>query len=76
MSKHPTSRKINGQKVRRYTPVVVYFATFGIGLLSYVIGRIALGAYPHPIHWASGVVGAVVGSFAGWVWSRWRGGVI
>lgn len=46
MSKHITTRKINGRKVRQYTPVVVYFGTFGIGFLSYVLGRIALGASP------------------------------
>jgi hypothetical protein len=76
MSKHTTTRKFNGLKVRQYTPVVVYFGTFGIGFLSYVLGRIALGAYPHPVHWASGVVGAVVGYFVGWLWYRWRGDVI
>ncbi len=76
MSKQTSSKKVSGQKVRQYTPVVVYFGTFGIGILSYVIGRIALGAYPHPIHWASGVVGAVVGYFVGWAWYHRRGDII
>lgn len=75
MSKN-TSKTVIGQKARRYTPVVVYFGTFGIGFLGYAIGRIALFAYPHPIHWASGIVGAVIGYFASWAWYRWRGDII
>jgi len=38
--------------------------------------RIALGAYPHPVHWASAVVGAIGGYFVGWAWYRWRGDII
>ncbi len=76
MTKQTTSAKTSGVKIRHYTPIVVYFATFGIGFLSYVIGRIALGAYPHPIHWASGIVGAIIGYFFGWLWYRWRGDIL
>lgn len=76
MNKNTTSRRINQQKVRQYTPVVVYFGAIGIGFLSYAIARIALAAYPHPIHWASAVVGVVVGYFAGWAWYRCRGDII
>jgi len=38
---------------------VVYMWIIGLGFMSYVIARIVLGAYPHPVHWISGVVGAV-----------------
>ena len=77
MTKQTSSNKrVSRLKVRQYTPVVVYFGVFGIGFLSYFIARIALDAYPHPIHWASGVVGAVIGYFVGWLWYRWRGDVI
>lgn len=69
-------KTVSGQKIRQYIPVVVYFGAFGLGFLSYVVARIALDAYPHPIHWGSGVVGAVVGYFAGWAWYRWRGDII
>jgi hypothetical protein len=48
----------------------------GLGFMSYLVARIALDAYPHPIHWVSGVVGAVAGYFVGWLWYRWRGDVI
>jgi hypothetical protein len=64
------------EKVKKDWPVVVYFATFGIGILSYMIGRIALDGYPHPIHWTSGLIGAIVGCLVGWFWYRWRGDII
>jgi hypothetical protein len=76
MSKPAKNKKAVDKKVRQYTPVVVYFGTFGIAFLSYVVARIALGAYPHPVHWASAVVGAIGGYFVGWAWYRWRGDII
>lgn len=63
-------------KAKKDWPVVVYVGMIGIGFLGYVIGRIALDGYPHPIHWASGLIGAVAGFFMGWLWYRWRGDVI
>lgn len=68
--------KHSNVKIVKDWPVVVFFAAFGLGILSYVIARIALDGYPHPIHWASGLVGAVVGFFVGWLWYRWRGDII
>jgi len=56
--------------------VVVYVGIFETGFLGYVIGKIVLDGYPHPIHWASGLIGAVAGFFVGWLWYRWRGDVI
>jgi len=76
MSKLARSKKISGNKTRQETPLVVYIWIIGLGLLSYIIARIALDAYPHPIHWISGVVGGVIGYFVGWLWYRWRGDVI
>ncbi len=55
---------------------MVYMWILGLGFMSYLVARIALDAYPHPIHWVSGVVGAVIGYFVGWLWYRWRGDVI
>lgn len=55
---------------------MVFMWIFGLGLLGYLVGRIALDAFPHPLHWTSGVVGAVIGYFVGWLWYRWRGDVI
>ncbi len=76
MSKAAVSRKLSAKKVRKDWPLVVYMWILGLGFMSYLVTRIALNAYPHPIHWVSGVVGAIVGYFVGWMWYRWRGDVI
>ena len=66
----------NKKKVRKETPLVVWLWALGLGFLSYLVARIALDGYPHPVHWASGAVGAVIGFLAGWLWYRWKGDVI
>ncbi len=76
MSKPTKSKKVSHKKARRDWPLVVYMWIVGLGFMSYLVARIALDAYPHPIHWVSGVVGAVIGYFVGWLWFRWRGDVI
>jgi hypothetical protein len=63
-------------KAKKEWPLVVYFWIAGLGLLSYAVTRVALDGYPHPIHWAAGLIGAVAGIFAGWLWYRWRGDII
>ncbi len=68
--------KHSNVKTTKDWPVVVFFATFGLGILGYMIGRIALDGYSHPIHWASGLVGAVVGFIVGWLWYHWKGDII
>lgn len=74
MSKHriPSAK---GGKQREEWPLVIYVWIIGLGVVFYFIGRVALDPYPHPVHWASGVVGAAVGYFAGWAWYRWRGDI-
>jgi ABC-type branched-subunit amino acid transport system permease subunit len=57
-------------------PLVVWVWMFGLGFVSYVVARIVLDGYPHPLHWLSGVVGAVVGFLVGWIWYRWKGDMI
>jgi hypothetical protein len=66
------SRK-NDQKE---TPLVVWLWMIGLGFLSYLVARIVLYAYPHPIHWAAGAVGATIGFLVGWLWYRWKGDVV
>jgi CHASE2 domain-containing sensor protein len=66
----------NKKKVRKETPLVVWLWVLGLGLLSYVVARIALDGYPHPIHWAFGVAGVVTGFLVGWLWYRWKGDVV
>ena len=76
MSKAAISRKSSPKKTQKDWPLVVYMWILGLGFMSYLVARIALDAYPHPVHWASGAMGAVVGYFVGWLWYRWRGDVI
>ena len=75
MSKSVKSKKVGGKKARQDTPMVVYVWVFGLGLMSYVVARIALAAFPHPVHWVSGIAGAMIGYFVGWLWYRTRGDV-
>lgn len=62
------------QKKREW-PVVVYLWAFGWAILGYAIGRAGLSALPHPYHWASGLVGGLIGILIGWLWYRWHGDV-
>ncbi len=57
-------------------PIVVYLWLFVGGFGGYLIARLAADAYPHPVHWLSGVAGAAVGWGLGWLWYRWRGDII
>ena len=66
----------NKKKVHKETPLVVWLWALGLGFLSYLVARIALDGYPHPVHWASGAVGAVIGFLAGWLWYQWKGDVV
>jgi hypothetical protein len=66
----------NKKKVRKETPLVVWLWTLGLGFLSYLVTRIALDGYPHPLHWASGAAGVVIGFLVGWLWYRWKGDVV
>ena len=77
MSRIKVARKPSVKEIQRRKewPAVVYFWMFGLGFLSYLIARIALDGYPHPYHWLSGLVGAVLGIGVGWLWYRWRGDV-
>jgi len=73
MSKKRSNQKIKEEKE---WPVVVYLWAIGLGLASYlVVGEMAFEIKPHPIHWLSGVIGAIVGIGLGWLWFRWRGDV-
>ncbi len=56
-------------------PAVVYFWMIGMVFFGYVIGRIALDSYPHPYHWASGLVGGILGIGVGWLWYWKRGDI-
>ncbi len=64
------------KKQEREWPAVVYFWMIGLGFLSYVVVEITRrDAWPHPIHWLSGIIGSIAGIGIGWLWYRWRGDV-
>jgi hypothetical protein len=66
----------NRKKVRKETPFVVWLWVMGLGFMSYLVARIALDGYPHPIHWAFGAAGAGFGFLVGWLWFRWKWDVV
>ena len=76
MGKPVKSKKVAKKKVRQDLPLVVYIWIIGLGFMSYLVARIAFASSPHPIHWFSGIVGLIVGYFAGQLWYRWRGDVL
>jgi hypothetical protein len=45
---------VNDEKERKEWPAVVYLWTLGLALLSYLIARFVLDAYPHTYHWSTG----------------------
>lgn len=76
MSKHAKNTKSISKPARKDWPLVIYVWIIGLGITSYLIARIALDAQPHPLHWASGLAGAVLGYFVGRLWYRWRGDIL
>jgi hypothetical protein len=69
------TRKRNQTERRQDWPAVVYFWTFGLGIMSYVVARLALDGQPHPYHWSAALLGGLAGIPLGWLWFRWRGDV-
>jgi hypothetical protein len=76
MSKHTKLAKSTAKSARTDWPLVVYVWIVGLGFTSYLIARIALDGQPHPLHWASGLAGTVLGYFVGQLWYRWRGDIL
>jgi hypothetical protein len=71
-----TPSKPTSSKKREPTPLVAYVWTAGLGLAGYLIARIGLDGFPHPVHWASGLGSGAVGYGIGWLWYRWRGDIL
>ena len=67
---------VKAREARWSWPVVVYFATGGFGLAGYVVARVILDGRPHPLHWALGLAGAILGYLIGRLWYRWRGDIV
>lgn len=77
MSRKTISRK-HSKKVKESNdwPLVVYVWIVGLAILGYIVGRIGLYNSPHPIHWLSGLFGAVTGVPVGWFWYRRKGDIV
>ncbi len=75
MSKHKLTRA-DPPKTRSGWPLIVYAGIFLLGLTGYLLGQVVFAQDLHPMHWLSGLVGAVVGWAAGWLWYQWRGDIV
>jgi hypothetical protein len=76
MSKTSRPAGSASKKAKDGWPLVVYVWTAGLGFLGYIVIRMALDAYPHPIHWLGGVGGALLGCGIGWLWYGRRGDIV
>ena len=78
MSNLKVSRKpvLQNSGKRKEWPVVIIIWTVSLLFLGYVIGRMALDTYQHPYHWASGLLGGLVGLGVGWIWYKKRGDIL
>ena len=75
MNKYKVSRSQKKSQSKDW-PLVVYVWIIGLAFLGYAVARIALDGYPHPLHWAAGVAGGLLGVLIGWAWYRWRGDIL
>lgn len=75
MSRIKVSKRVSTTEIKKSKewPAVVYFWSFGLGILSYAVARIVLDGQPHPYHWLSALIGGAVGIPIGWLWYRSRG---
>ncbi len=77
MKKRIVRTKKKSRQERREWPLVVYLWIVGLGFSGYlIVGRLLLATRPHPVHWAAGLAGSVLGVPIGWLWYRWRGDIL
>lgn len=75
MSRIKVTKTRTDPKSREW-PLVVYLWIGGLGIFGYTFARLALDTYPHPVHWAAGLIGGLAGVLVGWAWYRWRGDIL
>lgn len=77
MSRKTISRKHpkKGRDAKEW-PLVVYLWIIGLAILGYIVARIGFYNSPHPIHWLSGLAGAIIGIGIGWFWYHWKGDIV
>lgn len=54
-------------------PLIVVYWALGLGFTGYVVSRFVLST--HPLHWASGAGGLLLGVIIGYIWFFTRGDV-
>lgn len=74
--KSTTKKKSKNRRASKDWPLIVYIWIIGLGFFGYILARIGLYDSPHPIHWLSGAMGALIGIGVGWAWYRWKGDII
>ncbi len=73
-NKYPIVKRTE-KKTHKEWPAVTYVGTFSGAFLGYLIARIGLNSFPHPVHWAGGLLGASLGLAGGWIWFFRRGDI-
>ena len=68
---HHTGREKT--KAAQGVPLIVVYWAAGLGIVSYVVSRFVFT--PHPLHWASGAGGLLLGIIIGYIWFYTRGDV-
>lgn len=69
-----TSGKNAGtKKSAQGIPLIVLYWAVGLGLTGYILSRFVFTL--HPMHWASGVGGLLLGVIIGYIWYYTRGDV-
>jgi hypothetical protein len=76
MSKSSRSASNTHKNAKAGWPLVVYIWMAGFGFLGYMVFRVALDVYPHPVHWLGGLGSGFIGYGIGWLWYRWRGDIV
>lgn len=73
--KYLTPHQIGREKIKaaQGIPLIVFYWAVGLGLLSYIVSRFVFT--PHPMHWASGIGGLLLGVIIGYIWYLKRGDV-
>lgn len=61
------------KKAANGIPLIVIYWALGLGLTGYVMSRFVFT--PHPLHWASGAGGVLLGAIIGYIWFFTRGDV-
>lgn len=68
-----SGKSVGTKKSAHGIPLIVFYWAAGLGLAGYVLSRFVFT--PHPLHWASGAGGLLLGVIIGYIWFFSRGDV-